>query len=340
MVYITPTNAEDNMALLLTASHLEAVVDMPSTIAAIESIFREIGRGTAHQPAPTAMHLPSSESNFVVMSGLADGPGLAAVKLLSDIPSNSHAGLPTQRSTILLADKQTGETLAILDGRVPTKVRTAAASAVASKYLARAGSSTLGLIGAGALAAAHLEAMLEVFPIDTVIVWSRTHATVESFRGSVAHLDVKVLAAVSIREVLEAADIVCTLTPSVVPVVEGGWLLPGLHLNAVGARPRTAHREIDSLGMARSRVFVDSMATAVAKSGDLLLAVEERAMTLDDVVGELGDVVSGTNPGRRSDTEITLFNSVGVGALDLAIGRILYDAARERDIGLAVNMSG
>lgn len=328
------------MTLLLTASHLEAVVDMPSTVAAIEGIFREIGQGTAHQPPPTAMYLPSSESNFVVMSSLAEGPGLAAVKLLSDIPANSHVGLPTQRSTILLADQQTGETLAVLDGRVPTRVRTAAASAVASKYLARTGSSVLGLVGAGALAAAHLEAMLVVFPIDTVIVWSRTQATVESFRRSVAHLEVKVLTAVSIREVVEAADVVCTLTPSVVPVVEGGWLLPGLHLNAVGARPRTSHREIDSFGMSRSRIFVDSMATAVAKSGDLLLAVEEGAMALDDVAGELGDVVAGTNTGRRSDTEITLFDSVGVGALDLAIGRILYDAACERAIGLAVNMSG
>lgn len=328
------------MTLVLTASHLEALLDMPATVAAVEGIFGDIGRGTAHQPAPAAMYLPSSDSNFVVMSGLADGPGLAAVKLLSDIPSNSAAGLPTQRSTILLADQQTGATLAILDGRIPTRARTAAASAVASKYLAPAGSSTLGLIGAGALAAAHLEAMLVVLPIDTVVVWSRTQATIERFRKAVAHLHVKVLAAGSVREVLESSDVVCTLTPSVDPILKGEWLIPGLHVNAVGARPRTSHREIDSLGMARSRVFVDSMATAVAKSGDLLLAVEEGAMALDDVAGELSDVVAGKQAGRASDTEITLFNSVGIGSLDLAIGRIFYDAALERGIGLKVNMAG
>lgn len=327
------------MTLFLTASQLESAADMTATIAAVESIFQDVALGQADQPAPIAMHLPSSDSNFIVMSGLAVGPRLAAVKLLSDIPSNRERGLPTQRSTILLSDQQTGETLAVLDGRVPTRVRTAAASAVASKHLARHGSSTLGLIGAGALARAHLEAMLIVLPVDTVIVWSRSTETVQAFRKATAHHGIKIVQASTPREVVEASDVVCTLTPSEDPILKGEWFMPGLHVNAVGARPRAAHREIDANGMACARVFVDSMETARIKSGDLLLAVEEGAMALSDIAGELGSVIAGKTPGRVDDTDVTLFNSVGVGSLDLAIGRLLLDTARERGLGFTVDMS-
>ncbi len=112
------------MTLILTASDLAVLADMQATIAAVELAFGNIARGTAHQPAPTSLHLPGSDARFVPMTALADEQQLASVKLLADIPANQGAGLPTQRSTILLASQITGETLAILDGRVPTRVRT------------------------------------------------------------------------------------------------------------------------------------------------------------------------------------------------------------------------
>ena len=311
------------MTLVLTASVLEALADMPATITAVEQAFAAIAAGSACQPAPTSLHLPSSEGRYILMAGLADAQGLAGVKLLSDIPANLDAGLPSQRSSIVLADQGTGETLALLDGRVPTRVRTAAASAVASRHLARPNSSTLGLIGAGALAVAHVEAMLQVLPIDTVLVWSRSTATVEAFKAKVSGYPVKVLAAANVQEVVEGADVLCTLTPSVEPLVRGEWFPPGIHVNAVGARPRPTHREIDSAGIARSSLFVDSIATVTEKSGDLLMAVGEGAVGLDHIRGELGGVVAGEIPGRRDPAEVTLYNSVGIGMQDVAIGRLL-----------------
>lgn len=327
------------MTLILTASALEAVADLPATIKAVEQAFHDISVGTARQPGPISMQLPSSDSCFVIMPGLADAQEMAAVKLLADIPANQNAGLPTQRSTILLTHQQTGEPLAVLDGRVPTRLRTAAASAVASKHLARPDSSTLGLIGAGALAVAHAEAMASVLPIDTIVVWSRTTETVETFRRAIAHVEVKVIAVSTPREAVEAGDVVCTLTPSVEPIVFGSWFMPGQHINAVGARPRPTHREIDSAGMARASVFVDSLDTAVLKSGDLLLAVAEEVMRLDDVRAELGDVIAGRHPGRLDDGEVTLFDSVGVGMQDLAIGRLLYDASLARNLGMSIDLA-
>ncbi|MGO4807013.1 ornithine cyclodeaminase family protein [Arthrobacter sp. 2MCAF15] len=327
------------MTLVLTASNLEQLVDMHATIDAVEQAFRDISLGTANQPSPVSMHVPSSDSRFVLMGGLADFQKLAAVKLLADIPSNDKVGLPTQRSTILLTDQETGEPLAVLDGRVPTRIRTAAASAVASKHLARPESSTLGMVGAGALAVTHVEAMLAVLPIDTVVVWSRRPATVDAFRTAVAHLDVEVVTAGTVRDAVEAADVLCTVTPSIEPLVSGEWFMPGLHINAIGARPRPNHREIDSAGMSRAGVFVDSMDTAVQKSGDLLMAVIEGAMALGDVRAELGDVVAGVRPGRRDGADITLFNSVGIGMQDLAIGRLLYDAAVRQGMGLPIDLA-
>ncbi|MEA3550988.1 ornithine cyclodeaminase family protein [Pseudarthrobacter sp. C1] len=327
------------MTLILTASELHTLADMPRTIKAVESAFADISAGLAHQPAPASLSLPPSGGRFIPMSALSAADGLASVKLLADIPANSDRGLPTQRSTIVLVSRSTGETLAILDGRIPTRVRTAAASAVASKVLARSDSSVLGLVGAGALAVAHVHAMLAVLPIKTVVVWSRTAETTDAFQRQVADLELTVVVAASAQDVVESADVLCTLTPASEPVVFGKWFKPGLHVNAVGARPRPEDREIDSAGMVRSRVFVDSLPTATTKSGDLMIPVNEGVMSVGDVRGELGDVITGKVLGRTSRDDITLFNSVGIGVLDLAIGRILYDSAVEQSMGLELDLS-
>ena len=327
------------MTLILKASELQALADMPGTIAAVERVFAGLSRGTAVQPAPDSLLLPSSDARFLPMAALSGAEELAAVKLLADIPANRESGLPTQRSTIMLVSQLTGETLAILDGKVPTRVRTAAASAVATKLLARPGSTTLGLVGAGALAVAHMEAMLAVLPIENVVVWSRSADTVTAFCGEVSHHGLNITRVSSVQEVVEAADVLCTLTPAVEPLVKGEWFKPGLHVNAVGSRPRADHREIDSEGMVRARVFVDSLATARAKSGGLIIPVTEGVMSFEDVEAELGDVAAGTRAGRLGDEDVTLFNSVGIGLQDLAIGRLLYDAALSQGIGTHVELN-
>lgn len=326
------------MTLILTASELAALADMPATIAAVERAFGDVARGSAHQPAPASLHLPSSDARFLSMAALADHQKLAAVKMLADIPANQERGLPTQRSTIMLASQTTGETLAILDGRIPTRVRTAAASAVASKHLARPDSAVLGLVGAGALAVSHVEAMLAILPIDTVVVWSRTAETLAAFQRSIGHHGLNITVASSVQQVVESVDVLCTLTPSTEPLVYGRWFTSGLHVNAVGSRPRPDHREIDSEGMARAKIFVDSRSTAVEKSGDLIIPVQEGAIIFDDVEAELGCVVAGSHCGRTGEDDITLFNSVGIGILDLAIGRLLYDRALESGAGLQINL--
>lgn len=323
--------------IVLTASQLEALVDRSATERAVAEIFAEIARGAADQPPPTSMKTDAGTGRYVLMSALSEATGTAAVKLLADVPDNAERGLPTQRSMITVLDRELGSPVALLHGGVPTRVRTAAASAVATRALAREDSRVLGLVGAGGLAREHVEALRGVRDWDRLVIWSRTReraaALADSLEwsGGVEVVD-------SCETVFERADTICTLTPSVSPIVRGEWLRPGQHLNVVGARPRADEREVDALTMSRSSVWVDDLATARSKSGDLMLAVAEGALSLDDVVGALGEVLAGVRPGRTSPQQITLFDSVGVGAQDLAIADLLVREARSRGVGIELDL--
>ncbi|BCY08670.1 ornithine cyclodeaminase family protein [Actinoplanes sp. L3-i22] len=329
------------MTLVLTHSDVSRLLHDEKTLrevrTAVERAHTDLALGRAVVPAPPAMTL--DDASIIPMVAADRATGRAAVKLLADIPGNAERGLPVQRSTILVSSARTGECQAIIDGRLITAVRTAAASAVATAHLAAPGSTVLGLVGAGALAVEHTRAIAEVLDLRTVVVWSRSAATLDRFRAAVAGLGVRVEAGAGVEDVVRAADVLCTLTPSREPIVRGAWFHPGLHVNAVGAPPRPDHREIDGEGLRRARVVVDSLPTALAKSGEVLLALAEGAVRLDDVGTELGAVIAGRAPGRTSPAGITLFNSVGLGLQDLVTADLLITRARARGIGTELDLS-
>ena len=327
--------------LVLSRSDVEGLVSMSEVIAAVEAAHADVARGIALQPSPTALSLASSSAAFLIMPSLADRQGLAAVKLLADIPGNAARELPVQRSILVLVSQLTGGCVGIIHGQIPTRIRTAAASAVATKHLSRPDSRTLGLVGAGDLAIEHVRAILEVRPIDRVLVWSRNPATVARFTSHVNHstTGLKIESMASPQDVVGHSDIVCTVTPSRDPVVHGAWFRPGLHINAVGAPPRPDHREIDSAGIAKARVFLDSIGTAMHESGDILLALADGTITKDHVANELGDVITGALKGRVSPDDITLYNSVGIGIQDLAIGALLLKKAHQEGVGTKIDLT-
>ena len=335
------TGAPARKTLILSRSDVDGLVTMTEVIGAVETAFADIARGTAAQPAPATLSLPSSPASFLAMAALADRQGLASVKLLADIPGNAARGLPVQRSVVVLVSQETGFCEAIIHGQIPTRIRTAAATAVATRHLSRPDSRVLGLIGAGELAVAHVDALTRVRPIERVVFWTRNPDTAARFARRIAdaHPDLRVAALASAQAVVEAADVVCTLTPSREPIVRGAWFRPGLHVNAVGAPPRPDHREIDSAGMAQARVFLDSIPMAMHDSGDLLLAIAEGAITAEQASTEIGDVITGAAKGRAATDEITLFNSVGLAIQDLAIGDLIVAKAREKGIGLEIDLT-
>ncbi|WP_265520440.1 ornithine cyclodeaminase family protein [Oerskovia flava] len=329
------------MPLVLTRSELAGLVGPADVVAAVEHAFADVARGTADQPPLSSARLPGADAQFLPLTAVDSRTGLAGSKLLADIPGNRARGLPAQRSVLVLVSALTGECEAVLDGGLPTRLRTAAASAVATRALARPTSSVLGLVGAGGLAVEHVNALAGVLELEQVLVWSRTPATTARFVGDLAagHPSLKVTVLDSPAAVVGGSDVVCTLTPSREPVVRGEWFHPGLHVNAVGAPPRPDHREIDGAGMAAARVVVDSRSTALHESGDVLLAIDEGAIGPDHVQVELGDVLTGRAAGRTGPDEVTLFNSVGLGILDVAIGRLLLDAARALGRGTTVDLA-
>ena len=214
-------------------------------------------------------------------------------------------------------------------GATCTRMRTAATSAVATDALARTDSRVLGLVGAGPLAVEHVAAIRRVRPLETVVVWSRTPERIRAFRDALRQRDVAdntapldVVAAADARSAVDSADVLCTLTPAREPVVHGEWFHPGLHINAVGAPPRPDHREIDSIGMARATVVVDSTDIQLQKSGEVVLSLRDGTTTEHHFRCESGHVLAGLATARVEPNQITLFNSVGVALQDLAFAAL------------------
>lgn len=326
------------MTLVLPRGDQTGLVEPHEVLTLVEQAHADLADGASFQGAPEAMQLAGSDKGFIPMAAVSSRHRLAGVKLLADMPGNRAAGLATQRSTVLLVSVDTGDCVAVLDGRLPTQLRTAAVSAVATRHLARPDARVLGLVGAGALAVEHLRAIRLVRDISTVLVWSRSPETVQRFVELTAGSGVEVLQQSSPADVVAGAEILCTLTPSREPVVEGAWMSPGLHVNAVGSPPRPDHREIDSVGMKRARVIVDSRLTR-SESGDLVIPLREGAVTESDVATELGEVITGRRRGRTAPDEITLFKSVGIGLQDVVLCQLLVERAGAAGRGVEIDLS-
>jgi alanine dehydrogenase len=326
--------------LVLTSGECEALLDHAVLRRALALAHAALSRGQAAQPRPPRMAVgadsPGEPLSAAVLPMTAAWHGLAVVKLLSDAPLNRQRDLPAQRSTVALFDADTAECLALIDGRALTRIRTASATALATSLLARPGGRTLGLIGAGALALEHVHAHQDL-GYDEVVVWSRTAARIKELAEHVP-AGVSVLVASTPADVVGHSDVVCTLTPSVSPLLGAADLRPGVHINAVGSPPRPHFRELaeDVFSLA-DLVVVDALTVALHESGNVCAAVASRSVRECDLV-ELGDIVVEAHPGRGDDDEITVFNSVGLGLQDLAAAQFFASQARDLGAGREVDV--
>jgi ornithine cyclodeaminase len=309
---------------VIDADQVRTRADLPGLIDCLERAFRD----GATVPPRAVLDIPggSGDGQFLVMPAFAPD-GSAAVKLVTYLPGNAGRGLPTVQAAIV-AFSEGGTPVAVLDGTTVTRLRTAAASALASKYLSRADSSRLTLVGTGALAPWMAAAHAVVRPIERIDVWGRraerVAATVESVRELVKSR-VEVRAALSLDESVRAADIVTCATSSPTPLVEGRWLKPGSHVDLVGSfTPST--READDEAVRRARIFVDTFEGALAEAGDLLDPIARGVIGRERVEGELADLVRGRVAGRQTVEEITLFKSVGTALEDLAAAWLLLES--------------
>lgn len=279
--------------------------------AAVDALEQAYGAELPHGP-PRA-HLPATSGDLLVMP--AAGKAGAGVKLVTVAPGNPGRGLPLIQGVYVLFAPDTLTPVAIVDGAAVTAVRTPAVSALATRYLATADARHLVLFGAGTQAAGHLEAMLAVRPLDTVTVVSRS---AEPARRLVARArELGLAAGLGDADAVADADLVCTCTTSSGPVLDGGLLRPGTHINAVGSyRPEA--RELDDETLRRGRLVVDDRDGAFAETGDLLIPLAAGVISRDTVLADLAGVVAGAKVRRTAD-DITVFKSVGVAAQDLVV---------------------
>jgi len=271
-------------------------------IPAIARALAELSSGKVVQPVRSVLPVAPHQGFFAVMPAYA---GALGAKLVTFYPKN--VGVHTHHALIVMFKAETGEPLAVMDGRLITEMRTAAASAVATERLARPGASVLAILGSGVQAGSHLAALRHVRSFKEVRVWSPKNATAFAQRHGVK-------AAASAEAAVRGADVVVVAASSTTPILQGRWLSPGTHVNAIGAT-RPEWRELDDDLVTTARVFVDSREAAQRESGDVIAAKSE--------LTEIGAVVAGTSPGRRNAEEITLFKSVGVAVEDVAAAALV-----------------
>ena len=310
--------------MYLTEGDVESLLTMEIALDAVEGVFRERGEGRAtNRPR---YRLPFGGGSLQVMSASAPGLGVAGLKVYSAMRTGS-------RFHVHLYDTDTGGLLAIIEANQLGRVRTGAASGIATKHMARGDASTVGIIGCGYQASTQLQAVRAVREISAVKAFSPSAERRESFASEMAEaLDIPVVPATSAEEAASEADIVVTITSASRPVLEGKWLRPGTHINAAGGN-HWMRRELDEVAIRRADVLVvDDIEQAKIECGDIISPVE-RGVVRWKQVAELSDVVSGKVSGRRSDEQITLFESDGVALEDIATGIRIYELALERGVG-------
>jgi ornithine cyclodeaminase len=324
--------------LFLNREDVEALLPVGECIEVMAGALGALARGEAFQPLRAAHWLPDRRGLLVTMPGglFGEDGGVLGVKVLTVFPGNAAHGEESHQGAVLLFEAERGRPLAFLDASSITAIRTAAVSALATRLLAREDAGDLAILGSGVQARTHLAALREVRPLRRVRVWSRDPENARRFAAEEsARYGLPVEPVATAREAVEGADLLCTVTAAVEPVVLGEWIAPGCHINAVGACTPNA-RELDTAAVVRSRLFVDRRESALHEPGEILTPLREGAIGEDHILGEIGELVIGRVAGRLAPEDVTLFESLGLTVEDLASARYIYRKALEQGRGVAL----
>lgn len=313
------------MTRLLTRGDVASVLTPADCLRAVEEAFRSYGEGRVAAPKSVGFH--ASRGTFHIKAAMAD---VMATKINANFPDNpSSHRLPTIQGVIVVMDVERGTALAILDSTLITALRTAAATAVAAKYLARADTKTLAVVGCGAQGRATVEALRAVRPIGEVLAYDVDPACAERFAR-----ELNARAVASVDEAVCAAEIVVTCTTARAAILDVHHLHPGIFIAAVGA-DNPEKQELTPALLRKTKIVADIVDQA-ATMGDLHHALESGAVRREDVHGELADVICGRVRGRTSDDEMFVFDSTGTALQDVAVASIAVQRATERGAGIEI----
>lgn len=305
--------------LLLDRSAIKTLMRISDVITVVEEAFRMCGEGRGKMPAK--IYLSVEHGDFRAMPAAL--PGCAGMKWVNVHPQNPSRGLPTVMAILVYNDPETGYPLAIMDATEITAYRTGAAAAIASKYLARRDSHTIGIIGAGFQAHTQILAHAELFSPVSINVFDVSKAAVERLMNAFPQFSIRNC---SIQEAV-ASDIVCTLTPSRSPIIKREWITPGTHINAVGA-DAPGKQELDPSILKEAIVVVDDLKQA-STSGEINVPIQKGIYNIREVYGTLAEVIVGKKKGRTDNKVITVFDSTGIAVEDIAVAKLLFEKAQQ-----------
>lgn len=316
--------------LLLDRNAIKTLIRMSDVINVVEVAFRMCGEGKGKMPAKT--YLSVEHGDFRAMPAAL--PECAGMKWVNVHPQNPSLGLPSIMAILVYNDPETGYPLAIMDATEITAYRTGAAAAIASKYLARRDSHTIGIVGAGFQAHTQILAHAELFSPISINVFDVSKAAADKLMHSLPQFSIRNC---SIQEAV-ASDIVCTLTPSRSPVVKREWIIAGTHINALGADAPNK-QELEPSILKEAIVVVDDL-KQTSTSGEINVPIQKGSYTIGEVYGTLAELVVGKKKGRMDNRAITIFDSTGIAIEDIAVARLIFEKAQQIGGYPSINLIG
>jgi ornithine cyclodeaminase len=324
--------------LILDSRQIRELLRMEDCIELMADALAALARGEVFQPLRTIARPPDARGLLGLMPAYRAGEdGAFGLKAICVFPGNPAQGKDAHQGAVMLFSRETGELLALMNASEITAIRTAAVSAVATRLLARGDAENLAIIGAGVQARTHLAGLACVRSIKRARVACRN---IEHAQQLADEMQSKVSFPIEVvgtnEEAVRGADIIVTATSSLEPVINKDWISPGAHVNAIGTHSPNS-REVDSGTMGVARIFVDRRESAINESGDYLLAAKEGVVTPESILAEIGELLIGAKSGRSSESQITLFKSLGLAIEDVACADFVYKKAISNHSGTHVS---
>jgi ornithine cyclodeaminase/alanine dehydrogenase-like protein (mu-crystallin family) len=322
---------------VLRGAEVRELLPMAECIDLMQRTMIAVSEGRVVLPLRSILTMPGDRGMMGQMPGYLADPECFGVKLVSLIPRNKPPQYSSHLGLVLLFEAEHGQPVALVDAAEITAIRTAAASGLATRLLARSDAGDLALLGAGEQARSHLEAMLSVRSLRRVRVWARDRDKGAAFAAEQGEKHgIAIETRATVREAVTGADLICTTTKARDPILEGDYLAPGVHLNVVGSSIAGA-AEIDTPAVVKARFFVDRRESTVNEGGEYLRALKAGAITPAHILGEIGEVANGSKIGRTSPLDVTLYKSLGVAPQDLASAHHVFQKARAAGIGQVID---
>ena len=323
--------------LYLSKETIKKILTIEEAIPAVRKAFIQLSSGKVAVPLRLHLDIPEFEGVELIKPVYSPLTKKIGIKVISLFKHNADRKLPYSHALMLLMDGETGIPLALMDADYLTVVRTAAASGLATQLLSRKESRVVAVFGAGPQGAAQVRAMMLVRPISRIYIFDPDPQKARKLGNNITSsytVDVQVASA---AHSLETCDIICTATTSTRPVFMDSQISAGIHINGIGSfKPH--HHEIPSDTVKRSRLFVDQREACLKEAGDIVIPMQQGMFGEQHIQGEIGEIAEGKKAGRETETDITLFKSVGNAVQDLAMAEMVYAKALKNKLGQELDL--